>query len=94
MSTDESPDFRLRNLDRIREMRCAPTYIFGGSGSTLWIVGRKRNGAETNIQMTEMAYTRAILADVVRRLSSANPNIRLDDSTQALLQPSNASPSK
>ena len=67
-------------VDRIREMRFEPTYIFGGSGKSLWIVGRDRNGTDTSIQMTDMAYTRGVLTDVVRTLLRANPNIQLDDS--------------
>jgi hypothetical protein len=81
-------------VDGIKEMLFQPTYSFGGYGKSLWIVGRSRNGANTSIQMTDMAYTRPLLADVVRTLLHSNPNIRLDDNVQALLQTAKSSSSK
>jgi hypothetical protein len=55
---------RKFQIDQIEELVFQPTYSFGGSRS-LWIVGHDKN-RPLSIQMTDMAYGRRPLIEVVK----------------------------
>ena len=77
-------------ISEISEIPFPPTWIISPEARTL-VVWRKDG---EKITMTDMAYNRLVLADVVRTLLHSNPNIKLDDSAQVLLQSSKSSSSK
>jgi hypothetical protein len=69
-------------ISEISEITFPPTWIISPEARTL-VVWRKDGD---KITMTDMAYTRPVLADAVKTLLRANPRTRLDDNTHALLQ--------
>jgi hypothetical protein len=66
-------------------MRFQPTYTLGGGARSLWIAGDNRRGEPVSIQMTDMAYTRPVLADVAKTLLHANPRVKIDGNVRALI---------
>jgi hypothetical protein len=73
-------------VENINEMKFQPTYVFGGYGRSLWIIGHDGSGTPTTIQMTDMAYTRPALVDIVKTLIRINSSIILDEDAKALLK--------
>ena len=55
-----------------------------GEVRTLCVIGTA-DGEAVSIRMTELAYTRKVLAKIVLELSRANPRIDLDDITTSQL---------
>ena len=74
-------------ISEISEITFPPTWIPSLEARTL-VVWRK--GGD-KITMTDMGYGRPALANVVKTLLRANPNIMLDDNAQALLQTAKSS---
>jgi hypothetical protein len=72
-------------VGRINEVRIAPMLTITDDAKSLYIIGNV-NGRERIIKMTEMAYTRKILVEVISQLKKANPSITLDESAEALLK--------
>ena len=77
-------------VNEITEITFPSTWIATPEARTLVVWDRSGK----KITMTDMAYTRPVLADVVRTLLNANPHIRLDDHAHALLQTWKSSSSK
>jgi hypothetical protein len=72
-------------IGKIDRLILQPTYIFGGDANSLWITGDS-DGKHITIQMTDMAYGRPALAEVVRTLLDANPHIKIDKDVDELLK--------
>jgi hypothetical protein len=72
-------------IDAIEKVLFRPTYGFGKDVMSLWIVGNN-NGWPRSIQMSELAYTRRVLADVVKTLLDANPHIKIEKDVEELLK--------
>lgn len=68
----------------IESISFEPTYNISETPRSLIITGNA-TAHRAVLGMTEMAYTRPILAKLVRRLIQRNPGIKIDDQTQALL---------